>query len=147
MTTALEASMGRDFGRLRRVRPARGTCRVIVEINGVGYVARPIPADGLEARRLIRLRKPDGAVYYVSEHAFGAQCDCPDFIFHRDGIDPTGCKHIKALAACGLLDAPEADEGPTEDRPWMREVRARIDLERDELAFGPASGARPASAR
>ncbi len=30
-------------------------------------------------------------------------CDCPDYIFRRDGLDPSGCKHIKALVGSGLI--------------------------------------------
>jgi hypothetical protein len=44
--------------------------------------------------------RPRGATVYHT-------CDCPDFIFHRDGVDPDGCKHIKALVAYGLLDPTE----------------------------------------
>jgi hypothetical protein len=29
-------------------------------------------------------------------------CDCPDFAFHRDGIDADGCKHNEAMVAVGL---------------------------------------------
>lgn len=117
----------------RRVRPARGTCRVVVAINGVEYVARPLPSRHA-AQRVFRLRKADGSSYHVSQHAYGLECDCPDFIFHRDGLDPTGCKHIKALAACGMIVSPEMpgewlDEGPT--------PATRAELESDELTFGP----------
>ena len=38
-------------------------------------------------------------------------CDCPDFTFKREGIDPEGCKHIKALVACGLIE-PKLGEVP-----------------------------------
>jgi hypothetical protein len=143
MTSLSDSGPSLRLDPLRTIRPARGTCRVVIEINGVEYVARPIAGVNLEARRLIRLRKADGRVYYVSEHDHGAECDCPDFIFHRDGIDPTGCKHIKALAACGLLSHPPAVAetclSPTLQR-WARTARETIELERDEIRFGPAVG-------
>ena len=53
--------------------------------------------------KAFRLDKADGACYDVTETVYGPQCDCPDFIFRRDGIDPTGCKHVKALIAQGLI--------------------------------------------
>lgn len=52
---------------------------------------------------LFRLQKPDGSAYDVAQTAFGPVCDCPDFVFRRDGLDPTGCKHVKGLTAYGLL--------------------------------------------
>jgi hypothetical protein len=125
----------------RVVRPARGTCRVSLEINGVEYAARPIVFEGVHARRLIRLRKADGAVYYVSEHDFGVECDCPDFIFHREGIDPGGCKHIKALAACGMIHNPLAGAAEQPARPRLREAR---ELLHDEIPFGPGFERAPA---
>jgi hypothetical protein len=43
-------------------------------------------------------------VYDVILTTHGLQCDCPDFLFHRDWLDAAGCKYIKSLVACGLLD-------------------------------------------
>jgi hypothetical protein len=57
--------------------------------------------------RAFRLNKPDGTLYDVAQTHFGNQCDCPDFIFRRDGLDPCGCKHVKALVAEGLIDEGE----------------------------------------
>lgn len=111
---------------LRRVRPARGTCRVLLVINGIEYNARPIPTQEPSVRKLFRLRKPDGAAYHVSHHDYGSECDCPDFVFHRDGIDPAGCKHIQALAACGIIPAPEG-------------TPLASNLDQDELPFGPGA--------
>ena len=53
------------------------------------------------ALRAFRLRKEDGTVYHIAVTEHGPTCDCPDWTFHRDGIDPAGCKHIKALNAVG----------------------------------------------
>lgn len=86
-------------------KPAQGTCRLILRINGTSYTVRPVLADSSVALKAFRLRKADGTLYDVAHTVHGHQCDCPDFLFHRDGIDPDGCKHIKALVACGLLDA------------------------------------------
>jgi hypothetical protein len=58
----------------------------------------------VHASRLFRLHKGDTpARYVVAETPDGAVCDCPDFTFHREGIDPDGCKHIKAMVAVGLI--------------------------------------------
>lgn len=88
----------------RTIKPAHGTARLTLHINGTAYAVRPLavePAAGVD--RLIRVRKADGTAYHVSRHGHGAECDCPDFVFSRDGIDPAGCKHVKALAAVGLI--------------------------------------------
>jgi hypothetical protein len=84
-------------------RPAHGTCRLSLHVNGTCYSVRPVPCDPSAALRCYRLRKADGTAYHVSRHPWGCECTCPDFVFHRDGIDPAGCKHVKALAAVGLL--------------------------------------------
>jgi hypothetical protein len=84
-------------------RPAHGTCRLTLTINGTSYALRRIPCDPGAALRAYRLRKADGTTYHVAATEHGAVCDCPDFTFHRDGIDPEGCKHVKALRATGLL--------------------------------------------
>jgi hypothetical protein len=81
-------------------RPTHGTCRLTLSINGSCYGVKP--NRGADVRSF-RLRKSDGRVYDVARTEDGPTCDCPDFIFHREGIDPDGCKHIKAMAACGLL--------------------------------------------
>jgi hypothetical protein len=55
------------------------------------------------AAAAFRLRKPDGAAYDVALTEHGPNCSCPDFTFSREGKDPAGCKHLKALRAWGLL--------------------------------------------
>jgi hypothetical protein len=108
-----------------------------VLINGVEYAARPLPAPEHAAQRLFRLRKPDGATYHVSQHAYGVECDCPDFVFHRDGLDPTGCKHIKALAACGMIAPPEPTADLLAPDTFNPPAPTLADLESDDLPFGP----------
>src|SRR5947209_6225552 len=72
-----------------------GTCRLTLTINGASYAVRPVPCHPTAAQRCWSLRKSDGTVYHASQHPWGAECDCPDFVFHRDGRDPAGCKHLK----------------------------------------------------
>src|SRR5829696_3643829 len=78
------------------------TCRLSVTIRGTTYGAHPIPS---EDGRAWRLRKADGTTYDVAETPHGPTCDCGDQTYRHEGIDGTGCKHIRALRALGLLDA------------------------------------------
>ena len=93
----------------RTRKPARtphGTCRLTLTINGTAYAVKPMPSDPAAALKCYELRKMDGERYHVSSHGHGIECTCPDWIFHRDGRDPAGCKHVRSLVACGLLDRP-----------------------------------------
>ena len=109
------------------IRPASGTCRLTLAINRTLYSVRPIQVDPSVALQAVRLRKADGTVYHVARHAYGSECDCPDFVFRRDGHDSGGCKHVKALIASGMI-APNpvsstrnsADEWPdwTDEGYW-----------------------------
>jgi hypothetical protein len=65
--------------------------------------------DGIHATRLFRLHKTGTSTrYVVAETPDGPVCDCPDFTYHRDGVDADGCKHIKALVAVGLIQRGSA---------------------------------------
>jgi hypothetical protein len=86
-------------------RPPHGVARLTLFINGVAYNVRPIPVTGAIATRLYRLRKPDGTTHVVASTLDGLSCDCADSPFGRDGIDPDGCQHIRALVAVRLLDS------------------------------------------
>ncbi len=89
----------------RTIRPARAVCRLTIAINGMDYQVNPNLAEGSAALKAYRLTKTDGTAYDAALTVHGLTCDCPDFIFRRDGIDPEGCKHIKAMVAFGLLDS------------------------------------------
>jgi hypothetical protein len=80
------------------------TCRLTIHIRGTCYTARPIRPETSDVVRAWRLRKPDGTTYGVADTADGATCDCADFVFQHDGHDQTGCKHVRALRALGLID-------------------------------------------
>lgn len=85
-------------------RPVHGVARLELVINTQGYVVRFLPTDPASGvSKLIYLRKLDGDGYHVHRDGHGCGCTCPDFTFSRDGIDPSGCKHVKALVAVGLL--------------------------------------------
>jgi hypothetical protein len=104
MATVSDPARGEK--RRKPVRPAHGVARLTLTINGVAYSLHPLWCDGVEATRLYRLRKAGTpARYVVAETPDGPVCDCPDYTFHREGIDPAGCKHIKAMVAVGLIAA------------------------------------------
>lgn len=78
---------------------------LVVLINQTGYRLNPMKTEASAAQRSFELLKSDGTAYHVSQFGYGCECTCPDFIYRRDGIDPMGCKHIKALRACQMLEA------------------------------------------
>jgi hypothetical protein len=106
-------------------RPTHGTCRLTLAINGTHYSVRPNQGAACAA---FRLKKPDGTVYDVARTPHGLTCDCPDFTFHREGRDPAGCKHTKAMVACGLLasdpaaTAPHHQETAPMEEPTLTEI-------------------------
>ncbi|SRR5579883_3672025 len=87
----------------RKVKPASGTTTLTLGINGAAYQVLRLHPHPEVAALAFRLRKQDGESYDVALTAHGAECSCPDFTFHRDGKDPSGCKHVKALRAWSLL--------------------------------------------
>ncbi len=92
--------------RRKSVRPAHGVARLTLHINGVAYNVRPVACDPVAALTAVRLRKSDGTIYHIVLPPDGHPvCDCADYTFHRDGIDPSGCKHVRALTVVGMLPA------------------------------------------
>jgi hypothetical protein len=87
----------------RRVAVPRGTCRLTLTINGTAYAVIPNRGASSLASRAFRLKKGDGTIYGVAATARGVTCDCPDHLFNRQDKDVAGCKHVKAMKACGLL--------------------------------------------
>jgi hypothetical protein len=85
-------------------KPAKRAVGLVLTIQETSYALRPLACDPISASRAFRLRKSDGTLYDVSQTDFGPACDCPDFVFRRDGLDPAGCKHVQALAAHGLIE-------------------------------------------
>src|SRR5947209_19813819 len=77
--------------------------RLVLTIDRMAYVVLPLPRALDPSKRAYRLIKADGAVYDLAESRYGPSCDCPDYIFRRDGLDPAGCKHVKALVRHGLI--------------------------------------------
>jgi hypothetical protein len=99
------------FGTGWPAHPTHGMARLSLFINGTAYHVRPLSTDALTAIKAFRLRKFDGTEYDIAQTVHGITCDCPAFTFKREGIDPEGCKHIKALVACGLIE-PKPGEVP-----------------------------------
>jgi hypothetical protein len=87
----------------RRVKVPHGVCRLTIEINGTAYAVIPNRGAGALYSRAFRLKKGDGTIYDVAATAHGVTCDCPDYLFNRQDKDVNGCKHVKAMKACGLL--------------------------------------------
>ncbi|WP_435020356.1 hypothetical protein TA3x_001785 [Tundrisphaera sp. TA3] len=79
-----------------------GRARLTLTINNINYDVRPIPPGDGSISRAFRLSR-DGNIYDVAQTVHGPTCDCPDFIFRRDGLDPEGCLHIRAMIAVGIL--------------------------------------------
>lgn len=88
--------------------PSHGGARLTLFIGGKAYNVQPLDGDDVGIMKAFRLRKSDGTAYDIAQTADGISCDCPDFTFRREAIDPAGCKHIKALIACGLIDPGQA---------------------------------------
>jgi|GEM_PF-2893369 hypothetical protein len=106
-----------DVGSRRR--DLVGSSHLFLTINKNLYRVERLACGPDTVERAFRLNKVDGTLYDVAQTRFGAQCDCPDFIFRRDGLDPSGCKHVKALVGQGLID------GETEARPQRGSASAR----------------------
>ena len=77
--------------------------RILLEIDKTRYVLSRLRCDGGIGRRAFQLLKDDGTIYDVIQTRYGPECDCPDFIFRRDGLDARGCKHIQALVAARMI--------------------------------------------
>jgi hypothetical protein len=132
-------------------RPTHGTARLSLFINGTAYHVRQLSTDALTAIKAFRLRKFDGTEYDIAHTVHGITCDCPDFTFKREGIDPEGCKHIKALVACGLIEpklrevpAAEADTILGTPNHWEKETTdqavATATIKEQTQSVVPANG-------
>lgn len=86
-----------------RSRGKPSSSQLFLTIDANVYLVHPLRCDPTTAERAFRLRKMEGTLYDVAQTRLGPTCDCPDFIFRRSGIDPSGCKHVKALVAQGLI--------------------------------------------
>jgi len=84
--------------------PGLASYRLDLTIGRTTYAIQPLAEKPCPGSRAFRLVKGDGTIYDVASTSHGPICDCPDYIFRRDGLDPTGCKHIKALVGSGLID-------------------------------------------
>ena len=62
-----------------------------------------VPDIGI--RKAFRLHKAGTETTYdvALTTQYGAECECPDFGYRRDGQDSAGCKHIQALRDFGML--------------------------------------------
>jgi hypothetical protein len=93
-----------------RAREVRSS--LVLVIDRTLYGVRVLGGESGEDARAFRLNKEDGTLYDVAETRHGPRCDCADFVYRRDGLDPSGCKHVKALVAQGLIHAGAGSDGP-----------------------------------
>lgn len=118
----------------RPVKPAPDSCSLTLEINGTFYACVRLDPDPAVAKVAWRLIKPDGETYAVSVNGHGPSCDCPDFIFRRDGKDRLGCKHVQACRAFGLLGhagvQPRREPQPLESwrRTWRQGIAPQLSV-------------------
>jgi hypothetical protein len=89
--------------RTRKRAKSSSSSRLVLTIGETFYSVIRLPHAPDEGRRAYRLVKADGAAYDLAETRYGPECDCPDYIFRRDGLDPGGCKHVKALIRHGMI--------------------------------------------
>jgi hypothetical protein len=96
--------------RTRKARPAAPTTvRLLLAIGTTAYRVRPI-TSALHSKAF-RLRRADGTgEYFVTQDEHGHHCDCGDFTWRHEGRG-TACKHVRALRAARLLDAPPQPDG------------------------------------
>ena len=89
----------------RKTRPkaAPAPSELFLSIHPHLYRVHSLECDPGIAVKAFRLNKADGTLYDVAQTEHGPRCDCPDFIFRRDGLDPHGCLHIRAMRAVGIL--------------------------------------------
>lgn len=94
--------------------PVKGVSRLTLSIDGSDYALRPIARDASQEGFVKgwRLKNLDSDRVYQVMHTDGSavdtpplSCDCPDFTYRKCG-EGGRCKHLRALVAWGLLDAP-----------------------------------------
>lgn len=96
----------------RIINPKRvkGSARLLIRISGRLYGLTRIDRRPSAVLEGWRLTKPDGTTYDCGRTRHGYSCDCPDYVFRREDLEPDGCKHCKALVAVGLLGRPTQED-------------------------------------
>jgi hypothetical protein len=81
--------------------PRPGRCRLILSINEHKCNVRPIFSQHETVLKAFRLSRKvtinRKVIYDVADTIYGGICDCPDFIFGRDGKDPKGFRAGRLL--------------------------------------------------
>ena len=90
------------YSRILHKRTA-GTCRLFLRISGTVYMLSRLDRPRAAVLEGWRLTKRDGTQYDCCRTEHGYSCDCPDYAWRRDGVEPDGCKHTRALVRVGLL--------------------------------------------
>jgi hypothetical protein len=112
----------------RTVKPAHGVTSLTLTINDGRYAVWKIPVAAGTASECFELKKKGSSDrYHVSQHAYGVECTCGDFIFRRNHIDEGGCKHVRALAVFGLVtNHPAPIRGGAPERPPFDAMPRRV---------------------
>lgn len=114
---------------MAKVKVPPSVCRLTLEIGGVEYAVRCYrPDPGGDYEKVVRLRKRDGTAYHVGLAADRAECDCPDFVWRREGREVRGCKHVKSLYAVGLLDCAGPPMGEAAERERQAAFRSAVEM-------------------
>lgn len=137
------------------VRPISGGAPVEAETKQVATLTLTIAGTHYRVRKLtpedpsvvacysVRKRGAEES-YHVSQHRTGLVCTCADWEFKRNGKDPKGCKHIRAIVAVGLLSYTQAETAAasggalSEYGPFPRKVRRMEGLPTDQYRPEPA---------
>jgi hypothetical protein len=90
------------------------TFRIVFWIEGVAYQVIPLKPDPQVASKAYRFIKRDSrgrltANYDVHLDAHGPQCECKGYLRWK-----RPCKHIKTLAAAGMIPPLPAAVSPTD---------------------------------
>jgi hypothetical protein len=89
----------------QKVTEPTGTCGLTLRINDTKYRVRGSKARAFGATtRAFVLTKVGGTESYeVADTALGAVCDCPSLKYGRIVNPSFRCKHLRALAALGII--------------------------------------------
>jgi hypothetical protein len=95
-----------------------GTCRLTLTINGQHYAVKKVECQAAGASRCYELKKPGtaGTTYHIATFPYGVECDCPDFIYRREGT-ASECKHIRSMKVFGLIEGPASVAKAPEAKP------------------------------
>jgi predicted nucleic acid-binding Zn finger protein len=89
----------------RKVTEPKGVCNLHLTINGTKYRVRGSKAQafGATSRAFVLTKVGGSESYEVADTALGAACDCPSMRYSSIDNPTFRCKHLRALAALGII--------------------------------------------